>query len=45
MKCFGYTKDKTALKKLERLKYDKCIAIITEGESTGMYKKLVNTII
>ena len=45
MKCFGYTKDKTALKKLERLTSDKCIAIITEGESTGMYKKLVNNII
>ena len=45
MKCFGYTKDKTALKKLERLTSDKCIAIITEGESAGKYKKLVNNII
>ena len=45
MKCFGYTKDKTALKKLERLTSDKCIAVITEGEHTGMYKKLVNNII
>ena len=45
MKCFGYTKDKTALKKIERLSSDKCIAIITEGEHTGMYKKVVNSII
>ncbi len=45
MKCFGYAKDKTALKKLERLTSDKCIAIITEGESAGKYKKLVNNII
>ena len=45
MKCFGYTKDKTALKKLERLTSDKCIAIITEGEHAGMYKKVVNNII
>ena len=45
MKCFGYTKDKTALKKLERLTSDKCIAVITEGEHAGMYKKVVNNIV
>ena len=45
MKCFGYTKDKSAYKKLERLTTDKCIAPISKGKSAGKYKKLVNNII
>ena len=45
MKCFGYTKEKTASKKLERLTSDKCVALITEGEFKGKYRKLVRNIV
>jgi hypothetical protein len=44
MSSFGYTKDKTALKKIERLISDKTIEPISEGESAGKYRKLVNSI-
>ena len=45
IRCFGYTKEKSVYKKLQRLTSEKMIAQITEGENKGKYQKLINNMI
>ena len=45
IRCFGYTKEKSVYKKLQRLTSEKVIVMITEGENKGKYQKLVNNMI
>ena len=45
IRCFGYTREKSVYKKLQRLTSEKMIAQITEGENKGKYKKLINNMV
>lgn len=45
IRCFGYTKEKSVYKKLQRLTSEKVIVQITEGENKGKYQKLIKNMI
>lgn len=45
IRCFGYTKEKSVYKKLQRLTSEKMIAQITEGDNKGKYQKLINNMV
>ena len=45
IRCFGYTKEKSVYKKLQRLTSEKMIAQITEGDNKGKYQKLINNML